>query len=158
MKNKKNIYFLLPAVLIIWGILLYKILWGIAPPTQNNPIAEHIGKFTPKVIEQTEKFSIKTDYRDPFLGTFEQKRKKKIRKHIPLQTVKKEKTPFPTIVYKGIVTPLGKNKKVFLISVNGQQHLFKKNTVYNKVKLLTGNSQHITVQFQKQKQTFQLAK
>ena len=158
MKNKKNIYILLPAVLIIWGILLYKIIGGLSPDAQTLQIAEQGGKFTPKIIKQTDTFSIQTNYRDPFLGTFKQKKKRTVRPHTKTPVIKKEKVPFPTIVYKGIVSPKGKNKNVFLISVNGQQHLFKRNTTFNNVKLLQGNAQKITVQFQHQKRTFPLAK
>ncbi len=158
MKNKKNIYILLPAVLIIWGIVLYKIIGGLSPDTQNFHTMIQEGKFTPKIIQQTDTFFIQTNYRDPFLGTFEQKKKRTVRLRTNTALIKKEKVPFPTIVYKGIVSPKGKNKKVFLISVNGQQHLFKRNTIFNNVKLLQGNAQKITVQFQHQKQTFQLAK
>ncbi len=157
MKNKKNIYFLLPAVIIVWGLLVYKIIGGLSPSAQQTETIESIEQFNPKTIEQTSSFTIKTDYRDPFLGTFEKKKRKATnRKNTPV--VKKPSVPFPTIVYKGIVSPKGKNEKVFLIVVNGQQHLFKRSTVFNKVKLLNGNAQEITVVFQQQKQTFQLVK
>jgi len=157
MKNKKNIYFLLPVVIIVWGLLVYKIIGGLNPSAQQTKTTEAIGQFNPKTIKQTSSFTIKTDYRDPFLGTFEKKKRKIIkRKNTPI--VKKESIPFPTIVYKGIVSPKGKNEKVFLIIVNGQQHLFKRSAVFNDVKLLKGNAKEITVLFQKQKQTFQLEK
>lgn len=155
MKNKKNIYILAPAVLLIWGLLIYKIVSGLnpsIPKIQNN---EQIGQFTPKQLEQAETFSINTEYRDPFLGTFEKKKVKTVkRKKTPV--VEKPTIPFPSIVYKGIVSPKGKNEKVFLVKINGNQHLFKRNTIFNEVKLLKGNAQEITLQFQKQVQTFQL--
>jgi len=157
LKNKKNIYFLLPAVIIVWGLLVYKIIGGLNPSAQETKLIESIGQFKPKTITQTSSFTIKANYRDPFLGTFEKKKRKVIkRKNIP--TVKKPSVPFPTIVYKGIVSPKGKNEKVFLIIVNGRQHMFKRSTVFNEVKLLNGNAQEITVVFQQQKQTFQLVK
>ena len=158
MKNKKNLYFLLPAVLIIWGILIYKIVWGISPKAQNNQLGEQAHKFTPKIIEQSETFSIQTDYRDPFLGTFEKRKKKRTIKAKKIQAVEKEIVPFPSIVYKGIVSPKGKNEKVFLISINGKQYLLKKNKIADDVRLIKGNGKEITLQFQKQIQTFQLEK
>ena len=157
MKNKKNIYFLLPAVLLVWGLLVYKIIGGLNPSAQETKSIESIGQFKPKKIEQTTPFTIKADYRDPFLGTFE-KKKRKVTKRKNIPTVKKPSIPFPTIVYKGIVSPKSNNEKVFLIIVNGQQHMFKRSSVFNAVKLLSGNAQEITVVFQQQKQTFQLAK
>lgn len=156
MKNKKNIYFLLPAVLIIWGILIYKVIVGLNPSTHQNQTTEVVGQFIPKTLKQSETFTLKADYRDPFLGTIERKRTvPSIKKRVETEKIT---IPFPTITFKGIVSPKGKNEEVFLILVNGQQHLFKKNSVINNVKLLSGNSQEIKLQFQDQKQTFQLAK
>ena len=157
MKNKKNIYFLLPAVIIVWGLLVYKIIGGLNSSVQQTQSIESVRHFTPASLEQAETFTIKADYRDPFLGTFE-KKKRKVTKHKNTPIEKKPNVPFPAIAYKGIVSPKGKNEKVFLIIVNGQQHLFKRSTVFNEVKLLSGNAHEITLRFQKQKQTFQLEK
>lgn len=157
MKNKKNIYFLLPAVIIVWSLLVYKIINGLNSSPQQTKTVELIGQFKPKMIDQASSFTINTDYRDPFLGTFE-KKKRKVTKRKNSPTIKKASIPFPTVVYKGIVSPKGKNEKVFLIIVNGQQHLFKRSSIFNEVKLLNGNAQKITVLFQKQKQTFPLEK
>ena len=156
MKNKKNLYILLPAVIIVWGLLIYKIINGLSPSSQQVKATESIGQFKPKRPEQqTTSFSINADYRDPFLGTFENKKKIVTKgKNVPI--VQKVSVPFPSIVYKGIVSPIGKNEKVFLIVVNGQQHLFKRSAVFKEIKLLNGNAQEITILFQGQKQTFQL--
>ena len=157
MKNKKNIYFLLPAVLIVWGILIYKVVSGLNPSEQHSQAIEPTGQFTPKSFKKTETFTIKADYRDPFLGTLQKKKTTKTkRKTSPV--VEEESIPFPNIIYKGIISPKNKNEKVFLIIVNGQQHLFKSNTTFSEVKLLNGNPKDITVQFQDQKKTFPLAK
>ena len=157
MKNKRNIYFLLPAVLIIWGILIFKIINGLNPTIDNTRNNEITGQFTPKSLKKSETFTIKTDYRDPFLGTLKQKKSTKA-KPKNSQVVKKERLPFPDIVFKGIVSPKGNNENVFFIIVNGQQHLYKNNTEHDGVKLLKGNSQKITLQFQGQQQTFQIEK
>ncbi len=154
MKNKKNIYFLIPAVLLVWGLLVYKIVFGLNPSTQDVQAIDPIGKFVPKQMEQIASFTIKADYRDPFLGTLQAK--KRIIKPKKKAVVKKSIIPFPKIIYKGIVSPKGKNEKVFLILVNGQQHMFKHKTMFKEVKLLRGSTKEITVQFQNQKQTFLL--
>ena len=157
MKNKKNLYILLPAVIVVWGLLIYKIIGGLNPSEKQAKATESIGQFKPKRPEQTTSFSINADYRDPFLGTFENKKRIVMKsKNAPI--VQKVSVPFPSIVYKGIVSPIGKKEKVFLITVNGQQQMFKRSTVFNEVKLLNGNAREITVLFQKQKQTFQLEK
>ena len=157
MKNKKNIYILLPAVLIVWGILIFKLISGLNPTTPTSQNSQQVGQFTPKQLTQAETFTIQADYRDPFLGTFEKKKQRAVKRNTQ-PSAKIETTPFPSIEYKGIVSPKGKNEKVFLVRINGTQHLFKRNNKFNDVKLLKGNAQEITLQFQKQVQTFQLEK
>ena len=153
MKNKKNIYFLVPAVLTVWGLLGYKIFSGLNPTVQDTVTIELGNQFTPKSIKESDKFTINTNYRDPFLGTFEKKQKKTVtKKRVPI--VKKELVPFPSILYKGIVSPKGNNETVFLVNINGQQYFFKKKEIFNEVKLLKGNTQEIVLQFHKQRKTF----
>ncbi len=155
MKNKKNIYILAPAVLIIWGLLIYKVVAGLNPSVPEAKQIEQLGQFSPKEFEEAESFTISNDYRDPFLGTFEKKKRTKRRTK---PTVQEPETPFPSVIYKGIISPKGKNEKVFLVQINGNQHLFKKNNIFDSVKLLKGNAKEITLKFEKQTQTFQLKK
>lgn len=157
MKRKKNIYFLVATVIIVWGILGYKLLTGfnVSAKKSDTVVPTHFKASKPD--KKPETFNIKNDYRDPFLGLLENKNIGNPKpKMIP--QVKKEMIPFPIVVYVGFIEPKGKNEKVFLVAINGQQHIFKINTLINEVKLLSGNSQEITVQFQHQKKSFQLEK
>ena len=72
MKNKKNIYILLPAVILIWGLLGYRIFSGLKP---SNTAEEKltVRAFKPQELKESEPFTISTDYRDPFLGTYKKK-------------------------------------------------------------------------------------
>lgn len=157
MKNKKNIYFLLPAVLIIWGLLSYRVYTSLSP---TKTVAENnlpTTQFKPQEISTAETFTISTEYRDPFLGTVTKKPKTKTQKRSKKINVTPQK-PFPTIVYKGVVAAKGKKEQVFIISINGQQHFFKKNSTKNEVKLVRGTSSEIVVRFQGQKKTFPITK
>lgn len=157
MKRKKNIYFLVAAVIIVWGILGYKLMTGFNVTTNNADVITTAQFKASKPDKKSETFSIKNDYRDPFLGLLENKNIGNLKpKKIP--QVKKEMIPFPIVVYVGYIAPKDKNEKVFLVAINGQQHIFKINTLINEVKLLSGNSKEITVQFQHQKKSFQLEK
>lgn len=158
MKNKKNLYILLPAVLIVWSLVIYRFFKGLNPNTATSNAIEQVAYFKPKKIQESKPFIVNLDYRDPFLGTVQQKKKRITRHKLPTKKTEATEIPFPSIVYKGIVSPKGKNEKVFLISVNGQQHLFKLKTGFNDVKLLRGNTKEVTLQFKGKKQTFQLEK
>lgn len=155
MKNKKNIYILLPLVIIIWGLIGFKIFSGLNSASFNEKSSKMDKQFVPKTVDQAKAFTIDPDYRDPFLGTF--KKKKAIVKKTS-NAIAKKTVVFPTIVYKGMIAPKSKNKKVFMLAINGKQYLFKRNSVFEGVQLLKGNTQEVVLQYQKQEQTFQLEK
>jgi len=155
MKNKKNIYFLLPLVVIIWGLIAYKIFSGLKPSTFNEKVIQTNKQFIPKIVKQTETFKIDSNYRDPFLGTIK-KKKTAVRK--TGKSVVKKTVVFPIVIYKGIIAPKNRNEKVFIIVVNGKQYLFKRNSVFDNVKLLSGTTHEVVLQFQNNRQTFPLEK
>jgi len=157
MKNKKNIYILLPAVLLVWGLLGYRIFSTVNPSIKKQQTVAASNNFKPQLLQESETFTINADYRDPFLGTVAQKKISKTKK-IAKTITKKPKVPFPSIMYKGLVSSKKKNQQVFLISINGQQFFFKKNSTKNEVKLLRGSSKQVVLQFQGQQQTFTLEK
>lgn len=157
MKNKKKIYVLLFAVILIWGILGYKILKGLNPLTSTNSKANTNREFYPKSIKQIHSYKLIANYRDPFLGKLVQKLAANTTKTKPSPS-QLPATPFPAIVYKGLIAPANKEEQVFLISIEGQQFFFKKNTTYNGVQLLKGNAQEVVLQFQNHRKSFPFEK
>ena len=157
MKNKKNIYILVPAVLLVWGILGYRIFSTIKPTINTQQTITAIMLFKTTTLEENTQFTINTNYRDPFLGKLPKKqaiKSKKVQKPI----VKTPKIPFPTITYKGLVSGKKNKSQVFLISINGQQYFFKKSTSHSLVKLIRGTTKEVTLIFQEQQQTFPIEK
>lgn len=67
MRNKKLLYILLPTVLIVWGLIAYKIITGLHKDSkyQINSIALSA---KPEEKDSTV-FQLLENYRDPFLGT-----------------------------------------------------------------------------------------
>ena len=152
MKNKKNLYILLPAVLVIWSLVIYRFYKGLNPSATEISTSEMTTTFTPKLEETNTAFTIKADYRDPFLGTLSNK-KNTVKRVVPTQNMEPEE-PFPTIMYKGLVATKGTNNRVFLIGINGEQHYFKVRSTYNGITLLAGNSKEVILQYQNRRQTF----
>ena len=153
--KKKNIYILLPAVLIVWSILGYRIFSTINPTNTDQHELSITTQFKHQQFKEIEIFTINSNYRDPFLGGITKKEniKKTIRK-----VVNKTLEAFPEIIYKGVVTGKNNNNQVFLITINGQQYFFKKNNIHKDVKLLRGTSKKVLLKFQGQQQTFSIAK
>ncbi|MCF6347007.1 MAG: hypothetical protein L3J20_01745 [Flavobacteriaceae bacterium] len=157
MKNKKNTYILLTAVLLVWSILGYRIFSTVNPNKEKRQTVIASNSFKPQLVKESETFTINTDYRDPFLDKLSKKKVVKAKKVIRT-TRKTPKTPFPAIIYKGLVSSKRKQQQVFLINIDGQQYFFKKNNTHKEVKLLRGSNKQVVLRFQGQQQSFSIAK
>ena len=155
MKNKKNLYLLLPAVLLIWGLVGYQIFSTIHPAKTSTPTTITLKK--PQApTQKTANFTINTNYRDPFLGKIPPQKKTKTHTKKTIQNT--PTTPFPKIIYKGLVSRKSGNHQIFLITIDGQHYFFKKRATHAKVKLIRGNNKKITLQFQGKQQTVAITK
>ncbi|MFD0862237.1 hypothetical protein ACFQ1M_08445 [Sungkyunkwania multivorans] len=153
MKGKTKTYILLVIVLGIWGTVGYKFFDALNPDSPSIAQQDFTADFRPKELKPLDTFGITADYRDPFLGNF-QKQQHTIKKNIP--TMPSEQVSWPMVTYKGFVSGATKTEKVFLIQIQGQQHLIRKNEVVADMKLLQGNAKVVTILFKKEKKTFAL--
>ena len=143
---------MLPAVILIWGLLGFRIYSGLQPSNASQEKLT-VTAFKPQELKESEPFTISTDYRDPFLGTY---KKKKVTKKVSKRVKETAKVPFPTIAYKGMISSQG-NGSVFILIVNGQQFFYKQKATNNGVKLLKGNANEVTLQFKGQRQKFNIS-
>lgn len=151
MKNKRNTYILLVVVLIIWGLIAYKIISSLSSddaeiPQQNTDVSFH-----PKPLKKADTFNIKTHERDPFLGTIE-----KPKKPSKPRVIHKEPEIEIPISYSGFIKDQNTGQKVFFVHINNQQYLMKVNEVIDNVKLVKGNENEITVSYNKNRKTIKL--
>lgn len=152
MKNKRNTYLLLASVVIIWGIIIYKMIGAVSP---DSPIAETeivLAGFTPKPLQQQEVFSTSEHQRDPFLGGFitpkTKKTSAKTRKSVP-----KPEKPQISIRFSGMISGKTAQDAIFFVSVNDQQHMMKPGDEIQGVKLLKGTAKTIRVRYNGQFKT-----
>lgn len=157
MKQKKNTYLLILLVLIIWGIIGYKIystMYSIEDIqlTSNNSL-----KFTPKLSQNVDSFVLNLNYRDPFFKTKVSKKKKSNNNSkIKIPNIE---IPFPSIVYNGLIVPKEKSRKtIYLVSINNNQHFLSVGTEKDGVVLVKGSNKSITVKFQQHKKEFPIQK
>ena len=156
MKNKKTIYFLIPAALIVWGLIGYRVYKAVNPTPTEVIAINTDDNFKPKKVETVQSYDINADYRDPFLGTLASNKKVK-RKAITTVAKPKEQIIFPTIVYKGIVSPkTNKKATVYLVQINGQQNLLKLQNTSEEVTLISGNDKEVVLEYQKERKTFSI--
>ena len=146
MKNKRNIYFLVVAVISIWGYIAYKMYASLNPEDAIIMPQNQIADFKPEKIKEIEKFTINANYRDPFLGKlFTEKKSKKRNTSIK----KKPIVVFPPIIYNGLIRPKESGRPIlFLITINNQQQFLSVGKQIDGVKLLKGNDKEISILFQ----------
>tara|TARA_R110000796_G_scaffold81456_2_gene179406 strand:- start:4196 stop:4660 length:465 start_codon:yes stop_codon:yes gene_type:complete len=152
-KNTKT-YVLLALVLLIWGIVGYKLMnWGASEELMATPIP--VVDFKPKPQKEKDTFRIVAHYRDPFLGTaLNSETASKIKKAKP----KIEEPPMIAIVYTGSITDSSTKQKIFFVTVNGQQQIMKPKDSFSEVKLLSGSSEQIKVEYHHKQMTIPLQK
>ncbi len=130
MKNKKNLYFLVPAVLFVWGVIIYRVVdftsdgdADFTPRTYATPLREN---------QETEQYQLKSSYPDPFLKTLTSadgvtSLNDKIDNQEQPQT-QETTTPITplNIQYRGFITESGTNARIALLVIEGKEVFLKK--------------------------------
>lgn len=152
MKKSTNIKILIPVVAVIWGLLIYKIIDAFHP---EEPTTTSIASttFLAPLIKERDTFSLLPVERDPFLGTLYNPIKTQpnaTKKILP----KQEKAPWPQLTYLGSVKDKNSETTVFIIQLNGQQHIVKKGETIGEVKLLKGTAENIIITYNGSKREF----
>ena len=144
---------LLVLVLGIWGAVGHKIWSGLNPETPEIKQQEVAVNFNPKIKTEIDTFSVQTAKRDPFLGTLTKSKTKKI---LPVTKLKSKAFAWLPIRYHGVVKKQGTRQEVFVVSVNGQQHLLRSGQTADSISLVRGNSKAIVVRYKNQQKTVNL--
>lgn len=144
MKNKKNIYILLPVVLLIWGMVIYRFFSFSVTEVQDIQIQNDILK--PIAVKQRDTFEIDVNYRDPFLGKIYLSESNKT-KNVRRKRESEQQILWPQIIYKGIVSDTKNKKKVFMLVINGQTYLMKEKETEQEMTLKSGNKESIVVKY-----------
>jgi hypothetical protein len=149
MKNKKSIYFLLPLVLVIWGLLIYKFV------TYRTSIPD-VPTFQPDLTQRPiqlaehDTFSINTDYRDPFLGKlYKTSELRRSTDQTIKQKVSQKIDVWPDVRYKGIVSDVKSKKRIFLVVVNGRNNMMQIGQTKDEVMLKSGDSKEVVLVYKK---------
>ncbi len=153
LKGKKALYILLPLVAFIWGAIIIQVVGAFS---DDDPLVTKSNEVTITAIEEKERevFTLGEINRDPFLGTL-YKPKKKIVK--PVARVKKPTITWPSILYKGMVSGQSSANAIYLVEINGTEHLMKKRQTTAEVTLVRGGSSSIRVKYKGKSKDFKIA-
>lgn len=154
MKNKKNIYILLPLVLFIWGTVMYQFFSFSSSEDMPTIVSNGISLKPIKIVKR-DSFAINTNYRDPFLGKIYNTENVKSSKKMTAPK-KVELLVWPTIQYKGIVSDTKEKSRIFMLVINNQTHLMKKGQTENEIYLKEGDRESVYVKYKGQLNLFMI--
>lgn len=133
-KSKKNLYFLIPAVLFIWGFIIYRIVdftddgdADFTPRTYATPLRES---------EEAEQYKLKPRYPDPFLKRLANNAvEDDFEDETPeIQPQSKEETA-PELVlnirYRGFIKASGTDRRIALLVIDGKEVFLKSGDQHN---------------------------
>lgn len=141
MSKSVKTYALLALVLIIWGIIGFKVIGALSPEPQPEIVVKQTLKDF-KFEKERDTFGLIADYRDPFLGTLPPRKKKTTK-----ESVVKKEVPKKNIVYSGLVSQTGSGNTLYFVSIDGRQYTVSKNEEVDNVRLLRGNEESIKVRY-----------
>ncbi|MES2285427.1 MAG: hypothetical protein V4547_07040 [Bacteroidota bacterium] len=159
MKNKKLLYILIPIVLLVWGIIIYRI-FNVVNASNSNEVLKSA------IIENVnnesliDTFSIHPNYRDPFISkrakkpTSENKAVSPITKPSLIKKVSNTapiSDKWPSIVYNGLIKNEKSNKQLALVQINGQSNILQIGNVAEGVELTKIFRDSIEVKFNSEK-------
>lgn len=149
MKNKKNIYILLPIVLFVWGAVLFQLF---SFTSSDEIITANNSELTIKPLKfnKRQSFSIDINYRDPFLGKMyaENTTPKPKVNNAAAKTVKpKETLVWPVILYKGLISDTKDKNKIFMLIIDNRNYYMKIGDTENEIFLKSGDKESIYVKY-----------
>ena len=150
MKNKKNIYILLPVVLFVWGSVLYQ-LFSFTNTDEISPAEKSEFIIKPLKIKERQTFAINVNYRDPFLGKMYAPQKVS---GIKIKSSKVNKPPkpketlvWPTVLYKGMISDVKEKKKVFILIIDWKYHYMNIGDTENDIFLKDGDKESVYIKY-----------
>ena len=148
--NKTTVYFLLPAVVIIWGLIFYRIFGGLSADDIGQFSSKEVFPATKKEALSAPEFHLNLDYPDPFLGG--RPVKKNLQKSVAIAPVMVQQGPiWPQIDYRGCVS----NEKgaIAYLVVNGQVRLSGEGALKDdEIEILKIKEDSVLIGFEKERQ------
>lgn len=134
MKNKKLQYILIPLVILVWGLVFFKVFSHISRTEDFNHPAESTHESNPDTLTDT--FTIAASYRDPFYrkvpnqsGQNHVKDRSVIPGRVRQQIVAEiniNHVQWPEIIFGGMIINEKDKSQIALLRVDGTDYLMKK--------------------------------
>ena len=158
MQKNKNIYFLLPAVIGVWGYVIFRIIdFSSEEPTTGAYISTKVPGFRAGSKEK-ERYILKLDYPDPFLKNLKPVTRPTVpvnnqrNKRPPVRQVKKENPIWKSIRYQGFVENPKDHDRLALLVINGKKKLMHERDSFASVTVKTIYQDSVSLTYQGKEQ------
>ena len=149
-KSKKHIYFLLPTVALVWGLIIYKVINGASSDT---PVYQQVNKVTASAtiaVATDEVYTLSLNYDDPFGKVSKPRTKKAEPTKAPRVKKKMVKAEAPEIdfskyKYQGMVQNAGSKQKIALVLINNEMKMLKRGDLIDEYKITAIKKEAIEV-------------
>lgn len=156
MKNKKLQYILVPLVILIWGLVFFKVIDHIREKNDAD-FAKSVSVKNIKKESVSDTFSIRADYRDPFKKYIVSAKSSSQESVIP-KRIKQEVNPafiqWPDVSYGGLILNEKGKYKTALLKINNQDFLLKTGDSRNGIKIEAVFADSIKLSYSKQIKIF----
>jgi len=154
---EQKIQFLLPVLLMIWGLIIYNLLVTLNPEESTNLEKKRINlsnHFT-NTKHALDTIKIIANYRDPFLSGNEKVIKTK--KKTIIAKVQKKEIRWPVIKYAGLIRNNKVDKTLAIVSINGREIFMTIGDVAQEVRLAKVQKDSIKVVYKSQQRIIRRA-
>lgn len=146
MKNKKTIYVLIPAVLLVWALIFYRVSEGIQ--VENNSYTNLSATFSSRssTTPDTFQYALQLNYPDPFLGNRHSIRQASAVSSLPTEVQmpppatkplqQAEQFNYARFRYVGLVEHKGKKDQLALIVADEKSLMLRKGETAEGIQLL----------------------
>jgi len=150
-------YILLPVVIIIWGIVFYKIFIGIKSPNKAMGNVNTIIGGNDSSLFKVDTFSIINNYRDPFMNNQTNTTYKPGATHnLPIKkeaVVTSAPLKWPDIMYNGIIKSKKSPQQLVMVKINGASNFMTKGDNIAGIELLKVYKDSIVICYSGEKRT-----
>lgn len=160
MKNKKLLYLLIPATVLIWAAIAYNIISGLKQKDNFSDI-QYLPDLNAKTDTLRETYTLLADYSDPFrVGRRSAPAVQKKIEVKPDRQSNRNQRPdrqnqprvyWPMVVYNGLI--INEQKQVALLQIDSKKFLMTEGEERSRVKLLRMFSDSVMLEFGGEKKT-----
>ena len=151
MKNKKLIFILLPAAVLIWTLVILQAVKRMNGPGETS-LKTNFTIDSSQIKNVTDNYRLLADYSDPFLKSADQQGSPiktitpvilKFSKEVDNRSV----ISWPEINYGGVILNKNNNQQVYLLKINTKQYLLHQGESADKVELIKAYRDSVKVMF-----------